>query len=152
MVDNNTVMHNKVCIECGARETDGFSCYELFGFPLVWEHNDPKLYEQHFWLVSSYMIQHPSNFTQEAYKRLVNLFIDAYDNNWKTPYILDKNREFAKSVSKISNPVASNERKRELKHWYMTIEDIYLGGEQNAITNINKWKDHIRSEINSENI
>ena len=39
MVDNNTVMKSGRCIECGTRETNGFSCYELFGFPLVWEHN-----------------------------------------------------------------------------------------------------------------
>lgn len=51
MVDNNTVMKFGRCIECGTRETDGFSCYELFGFPLVWEHNDPKLYELHFLLL-----------------------------------------------------------------------------------------------------
>lgn len=86
MVDNNTVMKFGRCIECGTRETDGFSCYELFGFPLVWEHNDPKLYELHFWLVSCYMIQHPSNYTEEGYKHLVKLFIDSHDNSWETPY------------------------------------------------------------------
>lgn len=147
MVDNNTVMESGRCIECGSKETDGFSCYELFQLPLVWEHNNPKLYELHFWLVSCYMIQHPSNFTEEGYKHLINLFIDAYDNNWDTPYILKKNREIVKTMSKITNPVPSNERKRKLKHWSMTIEEIYLGGEQNAIMNINIWKDVIRSEL-----
>lgn len=147
MVDNNTVMESGRCIECGSKETDGFSCYELFQLPLVWEHNNPKLYELHFWLVSCYMIQHPSNFTEEGYKHLINLFIDAYDNNWDTPYILKKNREIVKTMSKITNPVPSNERKRKLKHWSMTIEEIYLGGEQNAIMNINIWKDVIRSEF-----
>lgn len=147
MVDNNTIMKDGRCIECGASEIDGISCIEQFGFPLIWEHNDPKLYALHFWLVSCYMLQHPSNFTEEGYKLLVKLFIDAYDNDWDTPYILKKNREMVKSISKISNPVASNDRKRELKHWSMTIEDIYLGEEQNAIANINKWKEVIRNEL-----
>ncbi len=147
MIDNNTVMEFGRCIECGARETDGHSCYELFGFPLIWEHNDPKLYALHFWLVSSYMIQHPSNFTAEGYKHLVNLFIDAYDNDWDTPYILKKNREIVKSVGKITNPISSKERQRELRLWLMTIEDIYIGGEKNAIQNINKWKKQIRNEL-----
>nr|WP_288824978.1 DUF5946 family protein [uncultured Clostridium sp.] len=147
MVDNNTIMKEGICIECGNRERDGLSCYEQFGFPLVWEHNDPKLYALHFWLVSCYMIQHSSNYTEEGYKLLVNLFIDAYDNDWDTPYILKKNREIIKSVSKITNPISSKERNRELKHWSMTIEDIYLGGEQNAIVNINKWKEKIRNEL-----
>src|SRR5699024_2607079 len=111
MVDNNTVMESGRGIECGTRETDGYSCYELFGFPLVWEHNDPKLYELHFWLVSCYMIQHPSNYTEAGYKHLVNLFIDAYDNNRDTLYVLKKNREIVKSVGKITNPVLNEERK-----------------------------------------
>jgi len=75
------------------------------------------------------------------------LFTDAYDNNWDTPYILKKNREIVKSVGKITNPIASNGRKRELRFWSMTIEDVYKGGEQNAILNIKKWKETIRNEL-----
>ena len=93
------------------------------------------------------MIQHPSNYTEEGYKHLVNLFIDAYDNNWDTPYILKKNREIVKSVGKITNPIPNAERKRELRLWSMTIEDRYLGGEQNAIENINKWKEQIINDL-----
>lgn len=147
MVDNSTVMKSGRCIECGTKSIDGFSCYELFGFPLVWEHNDPKLYELHFWLVSCYMIQHPSNFTEEGYKNLINLFKDAYDNNWDTAYILKKNRQLVKDIGKISNPIPSDKRKREIRKWSMTIEDIYLGGEKNAIVNIIKWKDTIRNDL-----
>lgn len=147
MVDNNTVMKSGRCIECGAKETDGFSCFELFGFPLTWEHNDPKLYALHFWLVSCYMIQHPSNYTIEGYKHLVNLFIDAYDNDWDSAHILKKNREILKSVGKITSPIPNMERKRELRLWPMTIADIYLGGEKNAIDNIAKWKEHIRNDL-----
>ena len=29
----------------------------------------------------------------------------------------------------------------------MTIEDIYLGGEQNAIENIKKWKERVRDDL-----
>ncbi len=147
MVNNETFMKTGRCIECGAKETDGFSCYELFGFPLVWEHSDPKLYDLHFWLVSCYMIQHPSNYTAKGYKYMVNLFIDAYDNDWDQAYILKKNREIVKSVGKITNPIPNSQRERELKLWPMTIEDIYLGGEKNAIENITKWRDLIRNEL-----
>ena len=73
--------------------------------------------------------------------------MNAYDNNWDTPYILEKNREIVKSVGKITNPIPSQERQRELRLWPMTIEDIYLGGEKNAIQNINKWKEKIRNEL-----
>jgi len=47
------------------------------------------------------MIQHPSNFTADGYKQLVNLFINAYDNDWDTPYIFKKNRNIVKSIGKI---------------------------------------------------
>jgi hypothetical protein len=147
MVDNNTVMEFGRCIECGAMERDGFSCYEQFGFPLVWEHNDPRLYALHFWLVGCYMIQHPSNFTEEGYKYLVKLFIDTYDNDWDSAQALKKNRELVKKIGKIANPIPNKERIRKLKTWSMTIENIYLGGEENAIENINKWKKQIRNEL-----
>lgn len=52
-----------------------------------------------------------------------------------------------KSVGKITNSIPNKERKRELRLWSMTIEDIYLGGEQNAISNINKWKERVRNDL-----
>lgn len=147
MVDNNTVMKNGQCIECGASEKDGLSCFEMFQFPLVWEHNDPKLYELHFWLVACYMIQHPSNYTKIGYNILIKLFIEAYDNNWETQYILKKNRELVSNVGKITNQLPSHKRKRKLKRWSMTIENIYCGGESNAIHNIHIWKETIRKDL-----
>ncbi|MCQ6559265.1 DUF5946 family protein [Paenibacillus mendelii] len=149
-VDNNTVMEAGRCIECGAKEIDGLSCFDLFGFPLVWEHNDPELYALHFWLVSCYMIQHPSNYTVEGYKLLVQLFIEAYDNDWSISYILKKNREITANLSKITNPLPNKDRKRERRWWSMTIEDIYLGGERHAIDNITKWKEKLRGELDRD--
>lgn len=147
MVDNSTVMDSGRCVECGAKEIDGLSCYELFGFPLVWEHNDPELYALHFWLVSCYMIQHPSNYTKEGYQLMVQLFTEAYDSGWDTAYILKRNRELVSKVGKITNPLPKEKRSRNLTFWSMTIEDIYLGGEKNAIANIIKWKERIRCEL-----
>jgi Family of unknown function (DUF5946) len=147
MVDNNTVMKSGKCIECGANEIDGLSCYEMFQFPLVWEHNDPNLYDLHFWLVSCYMIQHPSNYTKGGYNLMINLFKSAYDNKWATGYILRKNRELVSNVAKITNPLPSHKRKRVFRRWSMTIESIYSGGENNAINNINIWKETIRKDL-----
>lgn len=148
MVDNSTVMLDGVCVECGCKENDGYSCFEQFGFPLVWEHNDENLYAQHFWLVTCYMIQHPSNYTDEGYEQMINLFIDAYDNKWETSYILKTNRERIKSVDKITSPLVSESRKRIFFDWSMTIQDVYLNGEENAIVTINQWKEAIRKDLN----
>ncbi|MGF9964489.1 DUF5946 family protein [Bacillus rhizoplanae] len=147
MVNNDTEMKLGRCVECGAKEIDGYSCYEQFGFPLVWEHNDPALYALHFWLVSCYMIQHPSNYTEEGYRYLITLFTEAYDKEWEVAYILKRNRELVSNIDKITNPVPNKDRQRTFKFWSMTINDIYLGKEKNAIENINKWKDRIRIEL-----
>lgn len=147
MVDNNTIMNSGKCIECGAHEIDGLSCYEMFQFPLAWEHNDPHLYALHFWLVSSYMIQHPSNYTEKGYQLLVYLFTEEYDHDWDTHYILKKNRTLISNVDKINNPLPNSQRTRVFKNWSMTIEDIFKSGEENAINKINIWKEQIRKDL-----
>jgi hypothetical protein len=147
MVDHSTIMKNGRCMECGAMELDRYSCYEQFGFPLAWEHQDPELYALHFWLVSCYMIQHPSNYTDAGYDQLVDLFRDAYDNNWDAATILRENRERIQTVAKIANPLPSKERSRSQRSWTRTINDVYIGGEAMAIDNIKKWRDAIRSEL-----
>lgn len=147
MVDNNTIMMNGICTECGALENDGLSCYEQFGYPLVWEQSDLQLYKLHFWLVSCYMLQHPSNFSEAGYTYLIELFIEAYDNNLSISDILKRNTELLVGTSKISNPISNDKRLRNLIKWSMTIEDIYLGGEINAIENLNKWKKIMRDEL-----
>ncbi|WP_147535178.1 DUF5946 family protein [Bacillus marasmi] len=148
MVQFHTVMEKGRCSECGAREIDGHSCHEMFQYPLVWEHNDPKLYDLHFWLVSCYMLQHPSNFTKEGYDLMKTLFIEAYENNWETSYILKKNRELVAKIGKITNPLPSTKRQRNTRKWAMTIEDVFLCGEENAINKINQWKDSVRVNLN----
>ncbi|WP_265589827.1 DUF5946 family protein [Paenibacillus donghaensis] len=52
-------MENGKCIECGAKEAEGLSCYEMFQFPLVWEHNDPRLYA--FTFLASFMLYDPTS-------------------------------------------------------------------------------------------
>ncbi|MFS0724961.1 DUF5946 family protein [Paenibacillus sp. 1P07SE] len=148
MVDyTNTLAAPRRCSECGAKEPGGLTCYDLFGYPLAWEHEDPALYALHFWLVSCYMIQHPSYYTEEGYRHMIQLFKDAYDHKWDTPYILRRNRELVGRIGKITSPIPDQDRVRKFRQWSMTIEDIYLGGEQHAIANIALWKDRVRGDL-----
>jgi hypothetical protein len=111
-----------------------------------WEHNDPKLYDLHFWSVSNYMLQHPSNYTKEGYEQLKRLFCDAYDYNWNISYILRRNREATTNKNfKIVNPTVFLERQRVLSKWTMTVSDVYATGEKNAIENVKKWREYIRT-------
>lgn len=147
MAHSKTIMISGQCAECGAIEIDGYSCDEQFHFPLAWEHADPDLYALHFWLVSCYMIQHPSHFTEEGYSTLCRLFKEAYDHHWETDYILKKNSELVESVSKITNPAPLFERKRNRQTWSMTINDVYSGGEACAVKTVSEWKKSIRNDL-----
>jgi hypothetical protein len=143
-------MESGYCVECGAKEQDGLSCSEQFGYLLVWEHNDPKLYDLHFWTVSNYMLQHPSHYTKEAYEHLKRLFCDAYDYNWDNSYILKRNREAAATTNKnvkIVNPTLFLQRVRVLREWTITVNDVYAAGEKDVIENVKKWREHIRTEL-----
>lgn len=93
------------------------------------------------------MIQHPSNYTEEGYHHLMKLFTDAYDHEWPTHYILQQNRRLVSKINKITNPLPNHKRQRISKNWSMTIEDIYVGGEKNAIKNIKKWKEIVRRDL-----
>jgi hypothetical protein len=141
-------MESGYCVECGAKEHDGLSCSEQFGYLLVWEHTVPKLYDLHFFTVTNYFLQHPSNYTKEGFEQLKSLFLDAFDYNWDNPYTLKKNRELIKNRNfKITNPTPFLERVRILSKWTMTVSDVYAGGEKNAIENIKKWRECIRTEL-----
>jgi hypothetical protein len=136
------------CAECGAEEQDGLSCSEQFGYLLAWEQHDPDLYALHFWTVSVYILQHPSLYTKEGYDLTKNLFCDAYDYNWATSYILKKNREVTTNKAfKIANPVPFLERARVLRTWTMTVNEVYTAGENNAIENVKRWRDSLRTEL-----
>jgi hypothetical protein len=144
----DSIMESGYCVECGAAEQDGLSCSEQFGYLLVWEHNDSNLYALHFWSVSNYMLQHPSHFTKEGYDLTKRLFCDAYDYNWETSYILKKNREVTTNKNfKIVNQTPFVERVRVLRKWTMTVSDVYAAGEKDAIQNVKKWRDCIRTEL-----
>ena len=146
MTDNRSFIKDGYCVECGAKSIDDKTCIEMFHAPLTWEHNDPNLYELHFWLVACYMLQHPSNMSKEGYSALKNLFVTSYDGEWPTSYILKMNRELTRNI-KIATSISYQEREYELKQWKYTISDIYDGGEKSAITNIKLWKEEIRREL-----
>ncbi len=56
----------ETCLECGAASVDGMNCWEQFGAVIAWEFQNPELFAEHFLTVSSYNLQHPAQFTEEA--------------------------------------------------------------------------------------
>jgi hypothetical protein len=147
MFDHKAKIEQGRCIECGAHMQEGYRCNEMFHYPLAWEHNDPELYALHFWLVSCYIIQHPSIYTPEAYDHLIDLFKRAYDEEWDTEMILHKNREKLKEIPLVMNPVKEIQPPIERKEWSCTVADVYLGGEAMAIESIKHWRECVREEV-----
>lgn len=144
----DVVMRDGLCTECGAKEVDGLSCWDQFGYLLSWEQYNPELAALHFWTVSSYMLQHPSNLTEAGYALTKQLFCDAYDHNWETSYILQKNRELTTNKTfKIKNPVPPAERFRTLTSWAMTVNDVYSAGEPASVQSVLAWSKAIREQF-----
>ncbi|WP_276354056.1 DUF5946 family protein [Cohnella caldifontis] len=147
--DIAAVMKEGACVECGARTADGLACHDLFGRLLAWEQDDAELASLHYWNVACYMLQHPSNYTEEGYAMTAGIFREAYDRKWNTSEILEATRTFIadKGKFKITNPLPSGERRRLPREWSMTIEDIYRGGERNAAQNVKVWRSRVRREL-----
>jgi hypothetical protein len=123
------------------------SCWEQLGAVLAWEVQDSALQAEHFLTVSSYNLQHPGQFTEEALIGLRVLFIDHLDND--TPVKLLRRRA-ARSRAMSKEKVLKDEAERQIvrRHWPMTIADVYLPEHpEGAAERVRQWANSIRSEL-----
>ena len=66
MADSNACASSDACPECGAPGVEGFTYWEQLGLLIAWEHGDDELRREHFLTVTSYNLEHPAQFTDEA--------------------------------------------------------------------------------------
>ena len=134
------------CPECGAPKVDGLSCREQLGVIGAWEWQDPALLAQHFLTVASHNLQHPAQFTDTAIAGLRELFIAYLDQGMA---VVEVRRRVAQSTAgnvKVLKPEA--ERRPVLRHWSMTIADVYTPGQpEGAAARVKAWAASIRTEL-----
>lgn len=134
------------CLECGAPPVDGMSCWEMLGAIIAWEWQDPELMAQHFLTVASYNLQHPASFTDEALSGLREQYVEHLDSGLPVAKIRRRVSQLAEGSTKVRKPEA--ERQPKLRHWPMTIADVYIPDQpMGAAERVKAWAASLREEL-----
>ena len=140
-IDNARAAARSACPECGGRSVGGLGCQEMFGTLLAWEWQDPELLAQHFLTVSSFQLQHPAPFTDEAIRGLqlalagvVRGELTVEQVRWQTHAAYD-------GAARVHRPVSDVQRR--LRTWPITIADVYEGGQAGAASRVKAWAQSI---------
>jgi Family of unknown function (DUF5946) len=137
---------NATCPECGAAQVEGLTCWEQLGVLLAWEWQDPALQAVHFLTVAAYNLQHPAQFTDEALAGLQTNFVDHLDRGVPVAELRRRTSRFAEGATRVLKKAA--ERQPRLRHWAMTIADVYLPDQpQGAAERVRAWAAVIRQEL-----
>ena len=131
------------CPECGAPPVDGMNCWGQLGGIIAWESGNPELFGVHFFTVASYNLQHPAMFQDDVLEGLRALFIEAVDQDLPGPEL---RRRMAGKVEGSKRVLKrEHERRPVLRHWPMTIADVYLPGQpEGAPQRVRAWAKAIR--------
>jgi hypothetical protein len=134
------------CPECGAPRVDGLSCWEQLGAILAWEWQDPELAAQHFLTVASYNLQHPAQFTDVALAALRTAFLEHLEDGLPVAKIRRRMAHLAEGSTRVLRPEA--DRQPRLRHWRMTIADVYLAEQPaGAAERVKAWAASIGEQL-----
>ncbi len=146
MIDSTMTQVRTTCPECGAPVVDGLTCWEQLGLLIAWEFKDPELQVEHFLTVSSYNLQHPAQFTDEALAGLGAMFVEHLDNGLPVKEIRRRVGKAAAGNTRVLKD--ESERRPVLRSWSMTIADVYLPGRsEGAAARVRAWAASIRAEL-----
>ena len=134
------------CPECGALPVTDLSCWEQLGAIGAWEWQDPALLAQHFLTVASYNLQHPAQFTDAAIAGLRELFIAHLGQGMAVVEV--RRRVAQRTAGSVSVLKPAAERRPVLRHWSMTIADVYIPDQpEGAAERVKAWAASIRAEL-----
>lgn len=133
------------CPECGAPQTNGLSCFDMFGIVLSWEAFDQDLLNLHFWTVATYNLQHPAQFTEKAIEGLQEVYLEAYEKNIPISYIRNK---MSRLTDGKFNVMKKENITPRLKIWPITIADIYQHNQHyGASHRVLQWRKSVRAGL-----
>jgi hypothetical protein len=134
------------CPECGAPLVEGLTCWEQLGAIGAWEWQDPALLAVHFLTVASYNLQHPAQFTEEAWAGLRAAFIEHLDHGMAVKEIRRRMGQLAEGKQRVLKDEV--DRRPSLRRWSMTIADVYIPDKpQGAADRVKTWAASIRDEL-----
>lgn len=134
------------CPECGALSNDGLTCRERFHALLAMEGQYPELASRHFFTVSCYNLQHPSQFTAEALAGLGPSLKGLLDGTMPIEEIRRRTATGYDGPKKVLRPAWGQQT--ILNRWKMTTADVYRPFQPlGTAERVQKWAESIRSEI-----
>jgi hypothetical protein len=100
----------------------------------------------HFLTVAAYNLQHPAQFTEPARLGLREQFIAYMDQGVSIAQIRRQIGHMAAGAERVLKPEA--ERQLVLRHWQMTIADVYIPDcPADAADRVKAWAASIRHEL-----
>jgi hypothetical protein len=141
-----TNKHADTCPECGAPAVEGLTCWEQLGALLAWESQDPELAAEHFLTVATYNLQHPAQFTDDAFAGLRTAFIAHLDDGLPVQEIRRRMADTYAGSRRVLKDAA--ERRPVLRPWHITIADVYLPERpEGAAARVRSWAAAVRQEL-----
>ena len=97
-------------------------------------------------MVASYNLQHPAQFTAAAIAGLRELFIAHLHQGIAVAEVRRRAAQSTAGSVSVLKPEA--ERRPMLRHWPMTIADVYIPGQpEGAAERVKAWAASIRAEL-----
>jgi hypothetical protein len=122
------------------------TCQEQLAVLLGWEREDPDLLNLHFYIVASFYLQHPAQFTDEALTELRSTFVAAFDGS--APLATLRRTVGARFQGSKRVLKERDARQPVLREWTVTISDVVGGGRpEGASYRVRRWASALRSEL-----
>lgn len=136
------------CPECGALLGTARTCEELFHKALLVEWTDtPRTAVAHHLLVATYMLQHPSRFTEEGRAAFAATLIAAVDGALSGPALRAMNRARFGQQRRAWRFRLPEPARPTLRQWPLTIADALDGVPEELPARIWRWARSTREEL-----
>jgi len=114
---------------------------------LSWEWQNPELLAVHFLTVASYNLQHPMQFAEKAIEGLRASFTAHLQGRISVAEIRRAtNARYGGKARVLRDPALC--QRPVLRHWSMTVADVYLSGKPEGATHrVKQWAATIANEI-----
>ncbi|HEU4561448.1 MAG TPA: DUF5946 family protein [Longimicrobium sp.] len=143
---------DEACPECGAVVPEGGTCRDNFHALLVLEAQVPGAAGAlpHFYLVSSYALQHPESmgYTERALADLRTGVGEALDGRAGIPQLRERARRVA-SGGRVMRKEGDAVPRWRVERWPIIVADVLAGGVEGYAGRVAEWARSIRQALDA---
>lgn len=140
-----STQHNRVCPECLGPEIGGLSCRDMLTVVTSWEWDNPELGAKHFAIVSSFLIQHPAQYKEEAIRSLQLMLQRHLDEGLSADRIRKIHGELFAGSTRVRADTGNSVGKA--RTWPVTVAYVYVGGPEEAVERVTRWTSSVRESM-----